>query len=534
VKHIQRIDEFISTPYNWDWDSVSDSSWVATFKTEDDKFWVEISKEGPFEPYELKFSSERRDFNKADFKGPLGAMKILTTVFLEVMVSFLDSNPGAEVKFYGSQGAHDKTVKASPYEFDPVDNNQAETKRDRVYKMLMNQLPDNLKWEQVGRCIYVSVRRHRIEESDGKIWFHGTNSKFDEFDQNKEGIGPSKMGVWFTDDKDFAGMFGSRIIGARLEIKNPKRLTMDQWDDIRLEHAKDTSYFSSWKERLVAKGYDSIFVEERETTFGSHKVKDPNLVAVFDVGQIKQELLEKLSDLAKGFNLDHYFNYLNTELFDGELEPIPLVWKHIRGSGGHLQSTRTTRKENGRTTVTEKPLHIAISDFYEKTEQQLMDTLAHEMLHLWILQRRIQDDSYHGRAFRQKMAEINDKGIVNITLKDEVADVALTDKKPLSKPVIAFVQEDHTLKRKLLSLLSKEAFTAEAKDSIMDAIVATSKYSKRDFTVRFFECEDAELRKFPVTRKFVSAHKLKYVLCPDGLKPIGKEDVIEVRGGEVK
>lgn len=131
------------------------------------------------------------------------------------------------------------------------------------------------------------------------------------------------------------------------------------------------------------------------------------------------------------------------------------------------------------------------------------------------------------------MREINKKGIVNIDIKDDVSDSELTDTRPLTTPVMVFIQEDHTLKRKLLSLISKDAFTPEARASILDAIVGTSKYSKRDFTVKFFECVDSILRKYSVSRKFVSAHKLKYAEAPEGLEPIGKVETIEVKGGEI-
>lgn len=399
MKHLQRIDEFISTPYKWDWSSIRGNEWVAEFTTEDDKFWVEISQDGPFEDWELKFSSERREFNKTDVKGPQSAMRILTTVFLEILVSFMDSNPYVDVKFYGSQSAHDKTVKQNQFEFVPVNNNSEETKRDRVYKMLMKQLPDNLKWETRGRMIHVT----------SKVQMHES-----------------------------------------------------------LEHE---------------------------------------------------------------FDLEAMFDDLNDKLFGGELKRIPLMWKTMRGSGGHLKSTRRTTVINGKKTVTDTPDYIAISDFYKKDEKQILDTLAHEMLHLWIVQNNIQDDSYHGLRFKEKMREINKLGIVTIDLKDDVTDLDVSDDKPLTKPVIAFVQEDHTLNRKLLSLIAASEFTPEAKEKIMDAIVGTSKYSKRDFTIRFFECTDSVLRKYPVTRKFKNAHTLKYVICPEGLKPIGKEEVIEVKGG---
>lgn len=179
MKHLQRIDEFLSSPYNWDWTKCTGNEWVAEFKTDDDKFWVEFTKEGAFEPYDLVFSSQRKNFHGADMKGPSSAMRILTTVFLDIMPAFLESNPGETVKFYGAQGAHDDTVKADSYMFTPKPDFHGETKRDRVYKLLMKQLPDNLKWESHGRVIHVSYKRvpkaWSMHESVATGFYHASN-----------------------------------------------------------------------------------------------------------------------------------------------------------------------------------------------------------------------------------------------------------------------------------------------------------------------------------------------------------------------
>ena len=162
MKHLQSINEFLSSPYNWEWTIQRANMWVAKFVSVNDKFTVEISKEGPFEDWELKFSSNARGFAGTFYQGPGDAMKVLTTVFMDIMVSFLELNPDATIKFWGSQGDHDHGVKGGKTII-----NKEQTKRDRVYKMLMDQLPDEFEWnlKSDGRTIEVRNKHAVVQEN---------------------------------------------------------------------------------------------------------------------------------------------------------------------------------------------------------------------------------------------------------------------------------------------------------------------------------------------------------------------------------
>jgi len=127
------------------------------------------------------------------------------------------------------------------------------------------------------------IKAYQLFESDtSQVWYHGTDSKFDKFDMSKTKSGPSAFGLWFTDDPELAKIFGQNIFKCKLSYTNPKIITMDEWDEIRGEHAKDTGFFRTWKTKLLSNGYDSLFVKERKIEFAGHTVRDGNMVALFD------------------------------------------------------------------------------------------------------------------------------------------------------------------------------------------------------------------------------------------------------------
>jgi len=118
-------------------------------------------------------------------------------------------------------------------------------------------------------------------------WFHGSDYKFTTF-QNYKSNGPSALGIFVTDDKSLAELFGQNIYDVNISYKNPYKITMNKWDSIREKHARDTEYFINMRNDLITQGYDCIFIKNRTITLPSgNTFKDPNIVVLFDKNQIK-------------------------------------------------------------------------------------------------------------------------------------------------------------------------------------------------------------------------------------------------------
>ncbi|MCR4860295.1 MAG: SprT-like domain-containing protein [Bacteroidales bacterium] len=105
--------------------------------------------------------------------------------------------------------------------------------------------------------------------------------------------------------------------------------------------------------------------------------------------------------------LEERFDTFNRMCFEGALPRIPIRLSKARGYVGRLQY-RPVRNWLGKV-VGYEDLVIRISTRFDLPEAEVEDTLIHEMIHAWITSGGLKDSSTHGRLFRAKMKEINEK-----------------------------------------------------------------------------------------------------------------------------
>lgn len=116
---------------------------------------------------------------------------------------------------------------------------------------------------------------------------------------------------------------------------------------------------------------------------------------------------------------------LNERYFEGLLPPIPVVWsRRLTSSAGMFASRGGPRprqfdESNPNRTKREirlsEPLMARLAERTPYAGQELLNTLAHEMIHQWqfdMLKRR----PNHGPDFLRKMTEMNRSGLVSITI----------------------------------------------------------------------------------------------------------------------
>lgn len=80
------------------------------------------------------------------------------------------------------------------------------------------------------KILKTDINENLNEDYKNKIFYHGSNYKFTDFDKSK--IKENKLGLCFnfTDDYNIAYQYGNNIIKAHLDLNNP--LTLDKWRDI--------------------------------------------------------------------------------------------------------------------------------------------------------------------------------------------------------------------------------------------------------------------------------------------------------------
>ena len=116
------------------------------------------------------------------------------------------------------------------------------------------------------------------------------------------------------------------------------------------------------------------------------------------------------------------WRHLNTRYFAGSLKPIEIVWSPRLTASVGMFACREGPKACSPLATADSRREIRLSlPLFEQlaartpyAEQELLNTLAHEMIHQWqfdVLKRRPD----HGLEFLRKMAQINRSGEVAVT-----------------------------------------------------------------------------------------------------------------------
>lgn len=132
------------------------------------------------------------------------------------------------------------------------------------------------------------------------------------------------------------------------------------------------------------------------------------------------------------------FKYWNDTAFDSELGLIPIRVTKARSYKGIFRVRTTVR--GGRKSHYPS---IAISSFFDESEDAIVDTLIHEMIHFQIWLKGIRDTSPHGDYFRRRMNEINRRFGRHITISTKVtSETHRTLSQTIVSPLIVCTMTD--------------------------------------------------------------------------------------------
>lgn len=149
-----------------------------------------------------------------------------------------------------------------------------------------------------------------------------------------------------------------------------------------------------------------------------------------------------------------WFRQFNTDYFDGELPMPRIVLSKARTRLGTM-ACKCTRRLLKRVY---SDFVIRISTYYECTEREFQETLLHEMIHYYIIYKRIPDTSSHGKVFREIMHRLNSKYGWHITITSSMRGRKVADESGRSRRsaflVLAVVLNDGTC---MLSVVSPKS-----------------------------------------------------------------------------
>lgn len=108
--------------------------------------------------------------------------------------------------------------------------------------------------------------------------------------------------------------------------------------------------------------------------------------------------------------LQQLFQHCNATYFDGALPMPTLKLSRARTRLGQMSCKRTARMPRAPWSAKKPRFYdfaIAISTYYQLTDEELEDVMIHEMIHYSIAYSGLTDTSAHGTLFRGMMDNIN-------------------------------------------------------------------------------------------------------------------------------
>ena len=136
--------------------------------------------------------------------------------------------------------------------------------------------------------------------------------------------------------------------------------------------------------------------------------------------------------------LKEKFEYYNNLIFEGKLPTPTFELMKTKTTLGQFQyCMRNTIFGNGK----EPKYFIRLSTFYDRQENDLCETIVHEMVHFWVSFNKLPDNGHHGRIWTMKANEINKKYGFHISRCSSIEGCDINPiyaKKLEDKPVMMF------------------------------------------------------------------------------------------------
>jgi predicted SprT family Zn-dependent metalloprotease len=217
----------------------------------------------------------------------------------------------------------------------------------------------------------------------------------------------------------------------------------------------------------------------------------------------KQHLDDEIVDYNQ-INLQKEFYKLNGELFDDKIGDVKLEWNNRKTAHGFVRASinRITKEVNIKM--------LSISRFYEIPYKFFKDVLAHELIHVYLLQKGINAD--HGKEFIAEMNRINNMGLgYNVTITADASKFGISQG-AIKKMELVFVIMKMSNKL-ALAVMNYKTYKNEAKNisKIFNNLIKSGKY--KEVNAEFYISNSSLLQKEKVQRSFRST--ISYRLITD-------------------
>lgn len=223
-----------------------------------------------------------------------------------------------------------------------------------------------------------------------KIYYHGSNVKFNKFDKSK--IKENKLGLVFnfTDDINIAYQYGDYIIKAHLDLKNP--LTLDIWNNIF-----PFQWYNKFGKLFTNEPdyeYDKEDYEKHPWTFGD----------MYNTYKMEPEFIQVLEEMGyDGIVIpeDHHFGVFESEqihLIDDITETLQPVDRHTYVIDDTEQLVKHLKRKG-----------LAQRIVYDKNKNWYLVSSNDQLTHPLIIE-QVYNDGFYG--FDVNIYQYIDKGYI--------------------------------------------------------------------------------------------------------------------------
>ena len=215
---------------------------------------------------------------------------------------------------------------------------------------------------------------------------------------------------------------------------------------------------------------------------------------------ILNEIREHTDDEIVDFNeidLQQEFSKLNKLLFNNELQAVTMLWNTRKVAHGVVKATRN------RVSGEIKIVSLSMSQFLKIPYKFFKDVLAHEMIHVYWLQKgRFKEQ--HGPLFQQEMHRVNSLGYgFNVTVRGDSSNFELSQEVVKQGLELVFtIISTNRQREKMLSVMTYQTYKKEAKliSKLYQNLCISGKYQQ--VRGEFFKSTNPSLQKHKIQRSF--------------------------------
>ena len=180
------------------------------------------------------------------------------------------------------------------------------------------------------------------------------------------------------------------------------------------------------------------------------------------------------------YDLNKEFTELNSLLFSNKITPVTVKWVYAKRFCGRVYLDKRG---------------IGISSFYEKTDEQYRNVLAHEMIHMLLMQQNLFDG--HDLNFKLHMKRINDMNIgIKISVSGSKEPNYIQRGSPTLRVPMYVMLHEYTNNINLISVLKNcnlKDFKKYANKVKRQKVLNSKKDLK---SIKLIECKNAFIKPF--------------------------------------